>query len=353
LCSSSQSIILPQKSSLNEEQTVTLVLAGDIGGTKVDLALFQKSDNELVEMRHQTFPSREFSSLDAVIRNFYRNDNPLVQTACFGVAGPVFAGRCETTNLPWIIDAQELSRQFKVQSLHLLNDLEAMAYGTLTLRDDEFEVLHHGDPAPTGNRCVIAAGTGLGESILFWEGKRFLPTATEGGHSDFAPRNETELKLLNYLLEKYSRVSYERILSGPGILNLYHFFKRQGEVEPSWLKETIEQGDPASVISKEALDRRSQLCVKTLELFASIYGAEAGNFALKTKGTGGVYIGGGIGIKLLKLLREGAFLRSFFDKGRMEPLMRQMPVMVIKNERTALMGAARYAADFDFSRATR
>lgn len=332
---------------------MTLVLAGDIGGTKVDLALFQKSGNKLAEIRHETFPSREFSSLDAMIRNFHRNDNQPAQTACFGVAGPVFAGRCETTNLPWIIDAEELRRQFKFQSLHLLNDLEAMAYGTLTLRDDEFEALHHGETEPTGNRCVIAAGTGLGESILFWEGKKFLPAATEGGHCDFAPRNQTEFELLNYLLEKYSRVSYERILSGPGILNLYHFFRRKGEEEPSWLKDSIEKDDPASVISREGLARRSQLCVKTLELFASIYGAEAGNFALKTKATGGVYIGGGIGIKLLKLLKDGTFLRSFLDKGRMEPLMRKMPVMVIKNERTALIGAARYAADFDFSRATR
>jgi glucokinase len=226
-------------------------------------------------------------------------------------------------------------------------------FAYLTLRDDEFEALHHGETEPTGNRCVIAAGTGLGESILFWEGKKFLPAATEGGHCDFAPRNQTEFELLNYLLEKYSRVSYERILSGPGILNLYHFFKRKGEEEPSWLKDSIEKDDPASVISREGLARRSQLCVKTLELFASIYGAEAGNFALKTKATGGVYIGGGIGIKLLKLLKEGTFLRSFLDKGRMEPLMRKMPVMVIKNERTALIGAARYAADFDFSRATR
>ncbi len=213
--------------------------------------------------------------------------------------------------------------------------------------------LNPGLPQAIGNRCVIAAGTGLGESILFWNGSQFLASASEGGHADFAPRNSIEIKLLEFLLNRYSRVSYEKILSGPGLFNIYQFLKENGQgEEPSWLKESLEREDPSAVISKAALEDKSELCEKTLDLFTSIYGAEAGNLALKVMATGGVYIGGGIGGKILKKLKEGSFLNSFKDKGRMGPLMNRMPVKVILNEKAALLGAAHYADHFTLSKAT-
>ncbi|MBI1823108.1 MAG: glucokinase [Nitrospirae bacterium] len=329
-----------------------MILAGDIGGTKVDLAFFQSDGKKLTEVRQETFRSREFGSLDEVIQKFCLNELPRIQKACFGVAGPVVDGRCETTNLPWVVDAEEMKHRFSIQSLFLLNDLEAMAYGTGILAEHETVILNPGIPRSTGNRCVIAAGTGLGEAILFWDGTRFQPSATEGGHSDFAPRNEIEWELLKFLMDQYPRVSFERVLSGPGILNIYRFLtlRREGE-EPSWLKESLEKEDPASVISKAALELKSELCIKTIDLFVSIYGAEAGNLALKTMATGGVFIGGGIGTKILKKLREGEFVRSFVNKGRMSSLIKRMPLKVIINEKTALLGAAHYADDFNLARA--
>lgn len=332
-----------------------MILAGDIGGTKTDLALFQTKGKELSEIRQETFPSKEFSSLDDVIRKFLPGGGgaPPVHSACFGVAGPVINGRCETTNLPWIIDAKETGRRFGIPTVTLLNDLEATAYGTLRLSEQESFVLNGGEPRIKGNRCVIAAGTGLGESILFWNGSQFLASATEGGHADFAPRNSIEIKLLKYLLNRHSRVSYERILSGPGLLTVYQFLKESGQgEEPSWLKESLEREDPAAVIAETALEEKAELCVKTLDLFTSIYGAEAGNLALKAMATGGVYIGGGIGKKILKKLRKGAFLESFKDKGRMGPLMNRMPVKVILNEKAALLGAVHYAGHFTLSKTT-
>lgn len=330
-----------------------MILAGDIGGTKTDLALFQPEDTELREIRQDTFPSKEFASLEAVIQRFLQPGGPSIHSACLGVSGPVIKGRCETTNLPWVVDAKKTGQLFGISTVILLNDLEAMAYGTLRLSEKESFALNTGETEIKGNRCIIAAGTGLGESILFWNGSHFLASASEGGHADFAPRNSLEINLLEFLLNRYSRVSYERILSGPGLFNIYQFLRESGQgAEPSWLKESLERDDPAAVISEAALAEQSELCVKTLDLFASIYGAEAGNLALKVMASGGVYIGGGIGRKIVKKLKDGSFLKSFKEKGRMGPLMNRMPVKVILNEKIALLGAAHYANHFTLSKAT-
>jgi glucokinase len=330
-----------------------MILAGDIGGTKTDIALFQPEGTELIEIRRETFPSRKFNSLDDIIERFLQSEDPSIHSACFGVAGPVINGRCETTNLPWIIDGTKIRQRFGFPMVILLNDLEAMAYGTLRLSEKEYYSINTGIPQTTGNRCVIAAGTGLGEAILFWNGSQFIASASEGGHADFAPRNSNEIKLLEYLLDRFSRVSYERILSGPGLFNIYQFLKEthQGK-EPGWLKESLEKEDPAAVISETALEEKSDLCVKALNLFTSIYGAEAGNLALKGMATGGVYIGGGIGKKILKTLKERSFLDSFKEKGRMGPLMKRIPVKVILNEKVALLGVAHYADHLTLSKAT-
>ncbi|HXN06981.1 MAG TPA: glucokinase [Nitrospiria bacterium] len=330
-----------------------MILAGDIGGTKTNLALFQPEDTELREIRQDTFPSKDFASLEAVIQHFLQSGGPSIHSACFGVSGPVINGKCKTTNLPWVLDAKKIGQRFGIATVILLNDLEAMAYGTLRLSEKECFALNEGQPEIKGNRCIIAAGTGLGESILFWNGSQFLASASEGGHADFAPRNSLEIRLLEFLLNRYSRVSYERILSGPGLFNIYQFLRESGQgVEPSWLKESLEREDPAEVISKAALAEQSELCVKALDLFASIYGAEAGNLALKVMATGGVYIGGGIGRKIVKKLEDGSFLKSFKEKGRMDPLMSRMPVKVILNEKSALLGAAHYANHFKLSKSS-
>ncbi|MFI5303357.1 MAG: glucokinase [Nitrospiria bacterium] len=329
-----------------------MILAGDIGGTKTDLGLFQMKGKKLTLIRRETFPSGQFKSLDEVIQQFLRREDGTAHSACFGVAGPVIDGKCKTTNLPWIVDAKTLGKRFGIPSVTLLNDLEAMAYGTLWLNPRERYPLNPGKPQLKGNRCVIAAGTGLGEAILFWNGSEYKTSATEGGHADFAPRNETEIRLLEYMLKRHTRVSYERILSGPGLFNIYQFLRESGQYkELSQISKSIEKNDPSAVISEMALKGKSELCVKSLELFISIYGAEAGNLALKVMATGGVYIGGSIGIKLLRKLKEGSFMKSFENKGRMALLMNQMPVHVILNKTAPLLGAAHFSAHFLLSKA--
>jgi len=328
-----------------------MILAGDIGGTKTILALFTCDGGEIVPVDEQIFPSRSYPGFLQVVDEFLKvgvqHVEPLQKAfdgACFGVAGPVVNGRSETTNLPWIVDADQIGRQFKISSVALLNDVEATAYGALGLTEKGYGSLNPGQAHAAGNRAVIAAGTGLGEAILFWDGSTHRPSASEGGHSDFAPRNPLEIKLLEYLLKRYTRVSYERVLSGPGLWNIYQFLKEAGHgEEPSWLSERLSKEDPPSVISEAALAGKAELCVKALDLFASVYGAEAGNLALKTLAIGGIYVGGGIAPKILSKLIDGTFMKTFLDKGRFASLMSRIPVRVILDEKTALLGAARYA----------
>lgn len=327
------------------------VLAGDIGGTKTFLALFTGEEEGMRLIRDAAYPSRLYPDLEGVLKEFLQGNEIPPRRACFGVAGPVLQGRSETTNLPWIVDAGEISRRFTIPSVALLNDLEATAYGVLALTEKDFFILNKGEPeifpsetGARGNKAVISAGTGLGEVILFWNGSAYQPSASEGGHSDFAPRTPLQVALLESLWRDYPSVSYERILSGPGLFNIYRFLRESGHgEEPSWLAERLAAEDRSAVISEVALNEKAALCVKALDLFVSVYGAEAGNLALKALATGGIYLGGGIAPKILQKLRDGTFIKAFIDKGRFSDLMRRIPVRIILNEKAALFGAAHYA----------
>jgi len=321
-----------------------MILAGDIGGTKTILVLFRVEGDQLIQVQQEIFSSQAFAGLEEVIQKFLLKYEGPIESACFGVAGPVLDGKSKTTNLSWIVDSEKIGKAFGIPKVVLLNDLEATAYGALGLTEKEYYILNQGQTVLQGNRAVIAAGTGLGEAILFWDGLGFRASASEGGHTDFAPRNSIEIGLLEYLLKSFDRVSYERVLSGQGLFNIYRFLRDTGHgEEPAWLSVRLASEDPAAVISEAALARKADLCVKTLEMFVSIYGAEAGNLALKSMSTGGVYIGGGIAPKILNALLDGRFMKSFIDKGRYSTLMGQIPVRVILNENTALLGAARHA----------
>jgi glucokinase len=321
-----------------------LVLAGDIGGTKTNLALFSAQGEKLHAQSRRTFQSKRYSGLTPILKEF--GDNQGIEAACFGIAGPVVAGRVKTTNLPWIVDTEELRRTLKLDGVHLLNDLEASAYGLFTLDEDEFFPLNEGKMHQSGNKALIAAGTGLGQAILFNDGQHFRPLASEGGHADYAPRNELEIELLRYLLARFGHVSYERVVSGPGLLNIYRFLKdARGLEEPAWLTERLAAADdPSAVISQAALAKEAEICVEALNLFVAVYGAEAGNLALRAKAVRGLYVGGGIAPKILDKLKDGTFMKAFLDKGRYRDLLAATPVQVILNPQAALRGAAYYAA---------
>ncbi len=321
-----------------------MILAGDIGGTKTVLALYEKSGRELRQVREETFPSREHASFEEILKAFAPGER--LQCACFGVAGPVLDGKVEATNLPWRLDEQSLARAIDAPHVKLLNDLEAAAFGMLFLQSDEFEVLQRGTREPLkGNIAVIAPGTGLGEAILYWDGQRHHPIASEGGHTEFGPRTDQEVELLKYLRAKFGgHVSYnERLVSGMGIGNIYVFLRDSGFAEePPWLKEKVASGDPNAVITEVGLAGDHPLCVATLDLFCSILGAEAGNLVLTCLAVGGLFLGGGIPPKILPALRKEGFMNGFTDKGRFLDLMKSIEVRMALNPRAPLLGAAHY-----------
>lgn len=321
-----------------------MILAGDIGGTKTNIAFF-KGGTSLQVAVEQTFPSHEHAGLDEIVRQFVSRHQLRVQQAAFGVAGPVHNGRCETTNLPWVVDAAILATELGIPGVWVINDLEATAYGIAALAPADFVTLNAGAADAAGNAAIIAAGTGLGEAGLYWDGRTHHPFATEGGHADFSPSDALERELLGWLSGQFDHVSWERVVSGMGLVNIYHFLldTNRGE-EPAWLAEQMRAGDAAAVIAVAAKNDNSPLCAQALDLFMALYGSEAGNLALKIMATGGLYIGGGIAPKDLEKLKDGAFMKRFVAKGRMQPLLEAMPVKVILNEKTALIGAARCAA---------
>ncbi|HEY2933050.1 MAG TPA: glucokinase [Acidobacteriota bacterium] len=320
-----------------------MILAGDIGGTKVNLGFFDQHGAELKLLAATTFSAHRYSCLEDVVRDFVSQPRRPVTHACFAVAGPVREGRSHTTNLPWEIDSGSLKEVLQLPKVDLINDLEATAYGIALLGPESLLCLNPGKQVP-GNRVVIAAGTGLGEGTLYWNGNEHVPSPSEGGHTEFGPRNDLEIELLHYLLKKFDHVSYERVVSGPGLRTIYEFLRDTGQgKEPSWLAEEMEDGDVTASVSRAALEGKSQLAVDALDLFASIYGAEAGNLALKCLALGGVYVGGGIAPKIQKKLIDGSFMNAFADKGRFRELMQTIPVQVILDEKTALKGAARRA----------
>jgi glucokinase len=321
-----------------------MILAGDIGGTHARLAFFSRQGGRLTPVVEDTFASREFPDLGAIISAFVAAQKLPVDVACLGVAGPVRHGRTQTTNLPWTVDARELAHALRVDRVLLLNDLEAYAYGLPALSAEDVVVLNRGAADASGNAAVIAAGTGLGEAGLYWDGRQHLPFACEGGHSSFAPGDPVQIELLEYLTREYDHVSWERVVSGPGLLNVYQFLRDTGRgEEPAWLSEAMRRQDPPAVISQAALAGTSALCEQALNFFVSLYGAEAGNVALKVMATGGVYVGGGIAPKIIKKLTEPLFMEAFVAKGRLKPLLQDIPVRVVMNDRTALLGAARFA----------
>jgi len=324
-----------------------LVLAGDVGGTKTNVALFSVHGERLRPEWTQSFASKRYSGLVPVLQEFLAAGSAhSIDAACFGIAGPVVDGKVKTPNLPWMIDSGELRRALKLDSLALLNDLEAAAYGIFTLEDDEFCTLNQGIQRHSGNKALIAAGTGLGEAILHDDGRHFHPLASEGGHADFAPRDDLEIELLRYLMSQFGHASYERALSGPGLFNIYGFLKEQrGFAEPKWLADRLAaENDPSAVVSMAALANEAEICVKALDLFVSIYGAEAGNLALRAKALRGLYVGGGIAPKILDKLKDETFMRAFTDKGRYADLLAAIPVQVVLNDQAGLRGAAYYAA---------
>jgi glucokinase len=349
-----------------------MILAGDIGGTKTHLALFEWKTERTDPIRTESFHSADYASLEEMLEEFLvppKSPIPIadldrsqeevaepalvpepieplkLDSACFGIAGPVILNHSRTTNLPWIVDGTTIAKRFNIPKVQLLNDLESTAHGILLLRPDELHTLNVGTP-PDQKQAIalIAAGTGLGESILFWDGTRYRPTPSEGGHADFAPNNDNEIELLRHVRSQYLHVSYERVLSGPGIHAIYEYVRDSKKNEPTWLAEKIAAGDPAAEIAEAGLKGQAEIAKQTLDLFASIYGAEAGNLALKAMALNGVYIGGGIAPKLLAKLKDGTFMKAFTNKGRYKRLLSSIPVHVVLNDRAGLLGAASNAA---------
>lgn len=316
-----------------------MILAGDIGGTKTNLALFN-DDLEVVASR--TCFSRQYADLESLVEQFATNLKP--QKAAFGIAGPVRDGVCKTTNLPWVVDSHALAQRWKFEEVGLINDLEANAYGLEVLQPADYKVLNEGVPDPLGNQAVIAAGTGLGEAGIYWDGGRRHPFPCEGGHSGFTPHSDLEVELCRYLLTRFGFNDCELVLSGPGLVHIFEFLRdtKRFQVE-SWLQEEMAYGDPAAGVSRAGMERISPIATQTLDLFVDIYAAEAANLAFKVMSTAGLFIGGGIAPKILPRLTGDRFLQAFLGRGPLRKVLEDMPIKVILNEKTALLGAAYYA----------
>ena len=322
-----------------------MILCGDIGGTHTTLALVHR-DRLLDVVRLETYPSARIESLGAAIADFLAQAPSALEAACLGIAGTVIGDRVETTNLPWVIDGTVLSAALGGAPVFLLNDLEALAYGLPALSDDGVVVLNPGVAVPRATIAVVAAGTGLGEAGLVWDGQRWLAVASEGGHADFAPRSDREIALLHALARRWDHVSWERVVSGPGLVHILEFLRDvEGAPVPPALAAALAAGDPAAAVTAAALAGDAPIAAAALELFVGLYGAEAGNLALKLKAVGGVYVGGGIAPKILPFLRRPTFVDAFVAKGRFRGFLERIPVRVIVDPQTALHGAARYAAE--------
>lgn len=328
-----------------------IILAGDIGGTKTNLAIFSSETGLRTPLAEKTFSSGDYPDLESIVREFLsRNGNGIdVDQASFGIAGPVRDGRAKITNLPWVVNEKVMACAFGFSSVRLLNDLMACAYAVPSLNTNDLYTLNEGIPEPEGSMAIVAPGTGLGEAYLTWNETHYQACPSEGGHTDFAPTNALETGLLHYLRERFDHVSYEQVCSGGGLANIYHYLKDSGyDEEPGWLAEELSAVDDiVPVLIKAALDadRSCKLCQTTLSLFISILGAEAGNMALKVMASGGVYLGGGIPPRIIAALQKGRFMESFRRKGRMSGLMERIPVHVIMNTRAALLGAAIHGMD--------
>jgi len=322
-----------------------LVLAGDIGGTKTRLGLFEVASGQLAPGTEKTYASAAYATFDELAAGFVAETGARCERAAFGIAGPIEGRRVHTTNLPWLIDADALEQRLGIGRVRLLNDLEATAWGLGDLGADDLTVLQEGRKDAAGNRAVIAAGTGLGEAGLLWDGGTYRPFATEGGHGSFAPSGEDEVGLLRFLALRFGHVSWERVLSGPGLVNVFEFvLARRGETKPEWLETAMRERDAAAVVVETARARRHPVCVEAVELFVGLYGSEAGNLALHHMATGGIFVAGGIAPKILDFLTASpAFRTAFAAKGRLRELLEAIPIRVVLNDRAPLLGAARAA----------
>jgi glucokinase len=322
----------------------TFVLAGDIGGTKTNLGLFQRGKTRPIFKVMETYSSREAPNLEHIIGRFFEKHKVTIASACFGVAGPVKGGRSKTTNLPWTISEKSIKKRFKWNRVILINDLTATAYAIPLLSNKELHALNKAKARKGQNLGLVAPGTGLGMALLIWVGNRYIPVASEGGHADFGPNDLMEAELWEYLYKRWDHVSVERVLSGSGLFNIYLWLRDSSRhTEPEWLAKKIKAMDPARAISEAAMDRRDPLCEEAMEIFVSIFGSVAGNLALMGMTTGGVYLGGGIPPKILPKLDEETFMHAFTNKGRFKDLLEKIPVRVILNDRAALLGAAHCA----------
>jgi len=325
---------------------MSIQLAGDVGGTKSALAIIDSELGPRDFLEKATYPSADYPSLDALVAEFLKGKKWQLARASIDVAGPVVDGRCQTTNLPWVIEEKSLSKQLGIP-VRLVNDLDAIAHAIPLLEAGDLETLNQGAPVKHGALAVIAPGTGLGEAFLEWNGTSYRAYPSEGGHTDFAPSGPLQLKLLNYLMDRFGHVSYERVCSGIGVPNLYAFIKDSGICsEPDWLREQIAAApDPAPVIGQAALDDKADIAVATLDLFVSILGSEAGNLALKVLATGGIYLGGGIPPRIIPFLKKAEFFHSLQNKGRFSSLLASIPIYIILNHEAALIGAARHGLE--------
>jgi glucokinase len=322
-----------------------MILAGDIGGTNARLAYFQPHNGHLRLVSERVFPSREHSELGEIVTKFLDDSGTRPEVACFGIAGPVHNGRVETSNLPWVIEQSHLAKQIHLPATLLINDLEAIAWGIGALEANDLVALNHVSGPAVGNQAVIAPGTGLGEAGLFWDGARHHVFACEGGHTDFAPTDDQQIELFRYLKARFGHVSYERALSGPGLVNVYEFLRDTGSgKEQPELAAAVKTDDAAAAISHAALNNSCPMAVKALDMWITVYGAEASNLALKTMATGGLFLSGGISPKILPKLTGPLFMQSFLDKGRLRHLVEAVPVQVVTNEKSGLLGAARCAS---------
>jgi glucokinase len=325
----------------------TRILAGDIGGTTTRLAVLAVSGRQLEMLATTSYPSQQFATLNEIITDFQDTHQHPLHAACFGVAGPVQQQTANITNLPWQISAADIALHLDLGSVSLLNDLEATAWGLRTLQTDDVYTLQQGNPQATGNAAIIAAGTGLGEAGFYFDGHKHHPFACEGGHADFSPQTELDMALLRYLQTSHEHVSWERVVSGDGLVSLHNCLcQLRQRPAPEWLQQAMHEGDAAAVISEAAQQGRDATCEEALGLFVHLYGVEAGNLALKIMATGGVYIAGGIAPKILPQLQDGSFIKAFRAKGRMQDLLERMPVRVVLNDMAALQGAAVYAASY-------
>ncbi len=319
---------------------IRLVLAADIGATKTNLALFKWEDGKATVEKEGKFSSRDYPHIIRMADEFLKN-LPLPDHMCFGVAGPVLAGKAKMSNLGWEVDSREIGGHFGVKNVALLNDLEAAAYGLAMMDDQDFSVIHKGSGSAAGNAAVIAPGTGLGEAGLYWDGNSYHPFATEGGHSDFAPRDKFDFELYSYLHDQFGHVSWERLLCGPGIWNIYRFLRDEMKrEEPGWLAEQISEGDAAAVISGQTA--RAGICRETMQLFIRYLAYEAANLVLKMKATGGLYIGGGIAPQIIPQFEEYLFYANYLQSGRLNYLLENVPLAIILNTRAPLLGASWY-----------